>query len=163
MTRATAVRLVLIVAILTTVVNATPRNVAITASEERTLSPGTTHISTRANQIAVASADQMFLLLDLHSAQSPIQNTVTIIPDDPSIAPETLVVGADYPVRTYQLLALCARDKDCDAGVSVDISAGSPITVSVTAGLMRFSDGGFCLPADHPFPKGATVAVAFQP
>ena len=163
MTRATAVRLVLIVAILTTVVSSAPRNVQITASDERTLSAGTTHISTRANQSAVASADQMFLLLELHSAQAPIQNTVTIVPDDPSIAPETLVVGAGYPVRSYQLLALCARDKDCDAGISVDISAGSPITVSVTAGLVRVSYGGFCLSADRPFPKGATVEVAFQP
>lgn len=163
MTRASAGRLVLIVAILTAVVSAVPRNVEITASEERTLSPGTTHISTRANRIAVESADQMFLLLGLHSAQAPIENTVTIVPDDPSIAPETLVVGAGHPVRSYQLLALCAPDKDCDAGISVDIAAGSPITVSVSVGVLRFSDGGFCLYGDHPFPEGSTVAVAFRP
>jgi hypothetical protein len=159
-TRAAAVRLILIVAILTTASASAPRTVAITASEQRTLSAGTTRISARANQIAVASADQMVLGLEFHSAQAPVESTATIVRDDPSSAPETLVLTTGYPVRIYQLLALCAHDKDCDAGISVDIPAGSAITVSVTAELSRVADGCF---SENSFAKGATVAVAFQP
>jgi hypothetical protein len=124
-TRFTAVRLVLIVAVLATVATSAPRNFEI----------------------------------ELRTAMAPMQNTATIVPDDLAIAPETLVVSAGLTDRSYQLLAVCTRDKDCDAGVSIDVPAGSPITVTAIATLVRFASGG----GDRSFPNGATVDVAFQP
>lgn len=163
MRRSTAVRLVLIVAILTTVATSAPRNFEVSATDEHTLPTGTTRISAHANQIGVAHADQLMLELELRTAMAPMQNTATIVPDDPAIAPETLVVSAGFTERSYQLLAVCTRDKDCDAGVSIDVPAGSPITVTATATLVRFADGSLFFPEDRSFPNGATVDVGFQP
>lgn len=159
MTRFIAVRLVLIAAILTTVATSAPRNFEISATDEHTLSAGTTRISARTNQIGVAHADQLMLELELRTAMAPMQNTATIVPDDSAIAPETVVVSTGLTDRSYQLLAVCTRDKDCDAGVSIDVSAGSPITVTAIATLVRFARGG----GDRSFPNGATVDVGFQP
>jgi hypothetical protein len=60
--------------------------------------------------------------IELRTAMAPMQNTATIVPDDLAIAPETLVVSAGLTDRSYQLLAVCTRDEDCDAGVSIDVA-----------------------------------------
>jgi len=162
-THSIAVRLILIVAVLTTVATSPPPSYAVTATDERTLAIGTTRISARANRSGVAAADRLTLDLELRTASPPKQNTVTIVPDDPAIAPETIVVSANFNERSYQLLAVCDRDRDCDAGVSVEIPDGSAVTVTATATLVRLGDSRFLFPSDRSFPSDATVDVGFQP
>jgi hypothetical protein len=165
--RSVAVRLTLVVACLATMATSPPRNYELTATDERSLAPGAVRIHALANKAGVAHADELTLTLILRSAAgSAPSTTVTLIPDDPAMPSEVVAlgaVGAFSVQRNYDLIALCSRDRDCDAGVTIEVPGDSTVIVTATASLIRFGDPSFVLPDDRSFPDDAAVELGFAP
>jgi hypothetical protein len=160
--RAVAVRLALIVAILTTVATSAPRNYVVTDTAERPLIMGTLRVHASANQVGMAHADDLSLRLELHSASGG-STLVTITPDDPQRPPEQIMVDAQVLPLDYDLIALCEPDRACDAGVTIELPLDSAVSLKATATLTAFGDSAFFFPEDRSFPADATVQVELQP
>ncbi len=161
--RSVAVRLVLIVATLTTVATSAPRNYVITATAERAVATGTLRVHASANQIGMAHADDLSMTLELHAATSTASTLVTITPDDPEMPPQQITLDAQGVFLDYDLIALCVADRACDAGVTIELPADAAISLKATATLTAFGDASFFFPADRSFPDDASVQVELQP
>jgi hypothetical protein len=160
--RSLAVRLVLVVSALATVATSAPKDFTLTDVAERTLEGGPSRIAVLANRAAVNNADRVSLAIDLITATGTPPTLVTIIPDDPSLPPETIEVGLGFTAVDHDLTALCVRDRDCSAGVTVEIPAGRSIAVIATATVLAYADTSF-FPEDRSFPDDATVAIEVEP
>lgn len=161
MTRAVAVKLTLVVATLTTIATSAPEENIMFDVADQTVASGTFRVSVLANRAAVNHADDISLSLELVSATGATA-TVVVVADDPRYAPEQLEAGAT-PVRvTYDLTALCPRDRDCDAGATIEVG-DALIDVTATGSASRKGDGALVFPDDRSFPPDATVEVQFQP
>jgi hypothetical protein len=162
--RSIAVRIVLVVAALATVATSAPRNYLLTATAQRTLTAGPTRISVVANRTAVNHADagvRMELVLVVADGGGPAK--VTLVPDDKAMQPQTVSVAAVQVTEEFDLSELCVPNKDCDAGVTVEVPAGSSISANVIATMTAYGDSAFFFPDDRSFPGDATVTVGFQP
>jgi len=158
--RAIAVRLVLVVAALTTVATSPPKNSLLSDTTEGTLAPGLTQISVSGNRAAVNNADR--LILELQAIGSLAVHEVIETPD-PAL-PFTLLGLSDTLIQLeYPIATVCARDQDCETSVTVELPQEMPIDVSVTASFWREGDGRLLLPADRSFPDSATIAVRIGP
>jgi hypothetical protein len=157
--RSIAVRLVLVVAALTTVATSALPDIVLSDTVEGTLGAGTKRISVFANRAAVDHAD--FIKLEIGRGGSSAVNTE--FPDpalpiklDPTVAPREF----QFDVET-----LCVRDRDCDASLTFEIPVEQqePVEVSVTLTFQRTTDSSFFFPDNPPFPKDAVVEVRIEP
>jgi hypothetical protein len=156
-----AVRLILISATLTTVATSAPRNYVVEGTATRTLSAGTWRIHALGNQIGVAHADELTLRLELRAPAGGNQVAQVTITADGGVFPtERVSLGSE---RTYDLIALCDRDRDCDAAVTLQIPTGATVEVTATASLIRFGDSSLFFPDDRSFPSGAAASVRIEP
>lgn len=158
--RSLAVRLTLVVAIITTIATSVS-DYDLTDVDQRTIGEVPTRISVVANRAAVNHHDHVSLELEILRASGTARATVTITPDDPALAPQMYELGA-VPVRVFFGLARCARDHECDTGVTVEIE-GTVAEVTATATLSANGDPALLFPKDRSFPADATVEVRFRP
>jgi hypothetical protein len=160
--RALAVRLVLIVAVATSVATSAPRDFTLTATADRAQVTDMLHVRVSANEAGMKHADDLSVRLELHAGAAPV--TVTITSDDPQVPPEQIEVGAQATLGDdVDLIAQCVPDRACDAGLTIEVPAGSELGLAVTATLTAFGDSSFFFPDDRSFPDDATVAVALEP
>jgi hypothetical protein len=157
--RSIAVRLVLVVAALTTVATSAPENYLLSDTTEGTLGPGPTQITVSANRAAVNNADK--LLLEFQAIGS-VGDPLIEMPD-PALPFRLEGIESEAIQLEYRAGALCARDRDCEASVTVEVPSDSPIDVSVTASFWREGDGRLLLPADRSFSEDATIEVRIGP
>jgi hypothetical protein len=162
--RALAVRFTLIVATLTTIATSAPEDYVVLDVAGQTVGDGATRISVLASRAAVNHADRVTLELEITSAGGSAPATLTVTADDTRYSPEQLSIGP-VPVRVfYDLTALCARDRDCDVGATVEIAgAGALVEITATGSVEREGDGALLFPENRAFPPEATVEIRFQP
>lgn len=159
--RSIAVRLVLVVAALTTVATSAIDDIVLSDTIEGALGAGTRRISVLANRAAVNHAD--FIKLEI----GPIGSSPAINPDTPDPTLPIVLDSIDTTTRElrFDVETLCARDRDCDASLTfeVPVELGGPVEVSVTATFVRVADSSFFFPDNPPFPQDAVIEVRIEP
>jgi hypothetical protein len=158
--RSIAVRLVLIVAALTTVATSAIPDIVLSATTEGPLGAGTRRISVFANRAAVNHAD--FIELEIGPVDS--SSAVSFDTPDPALP---IVLDSLHPTKgfSFDVEALCARDRDCDASLTFEVPVDEygPPAVSVTVTFERATDSRFFFPDNPPFPEDAAVEVRIEP
>ena len=157
--RSLAVRLVLVVAALTTVATSAPDDIVMLDTTEGTLAPGATRISLFANRAAVNHAD--FVHLEL-SGTDVSGSGGTSMPD-PTLPVQLSGIPRSGVTLEYNIESLCERDRDCDTGITIEIPEDAPIGVTVTARFVRAGDGALLFPDNPPFPRSAVLEVRIEP
>jgi hypothetical protein len=159
--RSIAVRLVLIVAALTTVATSAIDDIVLSSTIEGQLVAGTRRISVFANRAAVDHAD--FIRLEIIPIGS--FSAVDVDLPDPTLPIVLDLIDTAPRQLQFDIETLCARKRDCDASLTFEVSLlqDRPVDVSVTATFVRVADSSFFFPDNPPFPEDAVVEVRFEP
>ena len=159
--RSIAVRLVLVVAALTTVATSPIPDLVLSTTIDGTLGAGTRRISVVANRAAVNHAD--YIRLEI----GPVGSNLAVDFDMPD---PTLPIVLDSIATTtrelrFDVETLCVRDRDCDASLTfeVPVAQDGPVEVSVTLTFVRVADSSFFFPDNPPFPEDAMIEVRIEP
>lgn len=158
--RSIAVRLVLVVAALTTVATSPIDDLVLSSTIEGVLDAGTRRISVVTNRAAVNHAD--FIRLEI----GPVGGFPAVDLDTPD---PTLPIVLDSIDTTTELRfdveTLCVRDRDCDASLTFEVPVAQDGSgeVSVTLTFVRVADSSFFFPDNPPFPEDAMVEVRIEP
>jgi hypothetical protein len=158
--RSIAVRLVLIMAALTTVATSAIDDIVLAATVEGPLGAGTRRVSVFANRAAVNHAD--FIQLEIGQVGS--SSDVGFDSPDPTLPIVLDSIHTTTELR-FDIEALCVRGRDCDASLTFEVPAeqGGPVEVSVTVTFVRVADSSFFFPDNPPFPEDAVIEVRVDP
>jgi hypothetical protein len=159
--RSIVVRLVLVVAALTTVATSAIDDLVLSSTIEGTLGAGTRRISVFANRAAVDHAD--FIRLEI----GPVGSSPAVDFDTPDPTLPIVLDSIDTTTRglRFDVEALCVRDRDCDASLTFEIPVAQdgPVAVGITATFVRVADSSFFFPDNPPFPEDAVIEVRIEP
>jgi hypothetical protein len=150
-----ATRLVLATAALTAVAtSAPPEDIRESTASTTVAANSSGHATIRVSSVTTHQADRIHLYLTA-TARAGVP-AVTVVPDDPSIPPFTLV---DFTTLTIDG---CDPGHPCDIGLGFDVAGTGSVDLDVTVEAQRDGDPSMCLPDDRTFSHDAVVEVVWD-
>lgn len=150
-----AIRGVLALGALSAVATSAPPEDVREATATTSIAAGNSrHVTIRLTGGATHEADRMTLYLSATTrGGAPI---ITVVPDDPAVAPFTLVDFVTLPIDS------CAAGWDCTLGFRLEAAGTGLADVDVSADAVRDGDPSMCMPDDRTFSEAAQVQVTFD-
>ena len=158
-----AIRIVLVIGLLTTVATSAPEDFYLDGQSGMTFTgPTTVRAFVSANGDAIQHADQFQVEFELLAAQGgPFM--VSVIPDDPTREVQNASVDAGGSIiGFYDAIESCDGEAACEFGVSFDIPADATVRFEIRGSLIAYGDPSFFFPENREFPASATVQVGFD-
>jgi hypothetical protein len=150
-----AIRGVLALGALSAIATSAPPEDVREATATTSLAAGsTTHVTIRLTGGATHQAGRMSLYLSASPrGGAPV---ITVVPDDPDVAPFTLVDFVTLPIDR------CEPGWDCTLGLRLEAAGTGLADVDVSADAVRDGDPSMCMPDDRTFSDAAQVEVTFD-